>query len=123
MAFGNWTARRNQKTDEDALKPFLTYQDDKYRASYSYSVEDHPRQCVIVGRTNQETGFLRDIMGGRRFWSVKVSGTSAQKPLELSGIEQLWAEAQVEAFESDDREGVVRVYLDTLLPPNWSNMD
>lgn len=135
-----------RKVDEDTLKSFLTCQDDKYRASYGYSVEDHPRQCVIVGTTNQETGFLRDITGGRRFWPVKVSGVSAQKPWELSGIEQLWAEAkhyyeqgeslilqgaaetaaaeaQVEAFESDDREGVVRMYLNTLLPPNWSDMD
>lgn len=56
-----------RKIDEETLKSFLSRQDDKFRASYGYSVEDHPRQCIIVGTTNQEAGFLRDITGGRRF--------------------------------------------------------
>jgi len=31
--------------------------------------------------------------------------------------------AQIEAFESDEREGLVREYLDKLLPSNWDEMD
>ena len=135
-----------KKVDEDTLKSFLTRQDDKFRASYGRVVEEHPRQCIIVGTTNQEAGFLRDTTGGRRFWPVKVNGNCEFKPWDIKDTEQTWAEAllmynsgeslildssmtdaaesaQIEAFESDEREGLVREYLDTLLPSNWYEMD
>ena len=135
-----------RKIDEETLKSFLSRQDDKFRASYGYSVEDHPRQCIIVGTTNQEAGFLRDITGGRRFWPVKTPGDTKLKPWDIDDVDQIWAEvmeyyhkgeslvlsneaekianaAQVDALESDDREGLVREYLDMLLPSNWDDMD
>ena len=31
--------------------------------------------------------------------------------------------AQIEAFESDEREGIVREYLEKLLPSNWEDMN
>ena len=135
-----------RKIDEETLKSFLSRQDDKFRASYGYSVEDHPRQCIIVGTTNQEAGFLRDITGGRRFWPIKTPGGIRYKPWNIDDVDQIWAEvmeyyhkgeslilsneaekianaAQVDALESDEREGLVREYLDKLLPPNWDQMD
>ena len=136
-----------KKTDVETVKSFLSRVDDKYRASYGLNVESHPRQCVIVGSTNTESGFLRDITGNRRFWPVRVNGESVRKPWQISGEEvlQVWAEAktvyengerlylegdvaamavseQAEAMETDDREGLVRTYLDTLLPENWDSM-
>lgn len=135
-----------KKMDVETVKSFISRTDDKYRASYGFNVESHPRQCVIVGSTNCESGFLRDITGNRRFWPVRVGGGSAKKPWEMQEVEQIWAEAivkyrageelflsgddaarafreQSEAMESDDREGLVRDYLDTLLPENWRDMD
>lgn len=135
-----------RKVDEDTLKSFLTRTDDKFRESYGYTVEDHPRQCILVGTTNQETGFLRDITGGRRFWPVNVLGETKHKPWTITDIDQIWAEAlgyyhrgellilskvaeayagiaQAHAFESDEREGVVREYLNRLLPENWDHMN
>jgi predicted P-loop ATPase len=136
-----------KKTDVEMVKSFLSRVDDKYRASYGLNVESHPRQCVIVGSTNTESGFLRDITGNRRFWPVRVNGESVKKPWQISGedVLQVWAEAkavyeggerlylegevaamavsqQAEAMETDDREGLVRTYLDTLLPENWDSM-
>lgn len=136
-----------KKTDVETVKSFLSRVDDKYRASYGLNVESHPRQCVIVGSTNTESGFLRDITGNRRFWPVRVNGESVKKPWQISGedVLQVWAEAkavyeggerlylegevaamavsqQAEAMETDDREGLVRTYLDTLLPENWDSM-
>lgn len=136
-----------KKTDVETVKSFLSRVDDKYRASYGLNVESHPRQCVIVGSTNTESGFLRDITGNRRFWPVRVNGQSEKKPWQLSGedVLQIWAEAkavyengeslflegeaaaaaafeQADAMETDDREGLVRAYLDTPLPEEWDSM-
>lgn len=136
-----------RKTDVETVKSFLSRVDDKYRASYGVNVENHPRQCVIVGSTNAETGFLRDITGNRRFWPVKVGGVSSKKSWQLTGyeVEQIWAETlvlyakgeklylegedaatavteQADAMEMDEREGLVRTYLDTLLPEKWGEM-
>ena len=136
-----------KKTDVETVKSFLSRVDDKYRASYGMNVESHPRQCVIVGSTNTESGFLRDITGNRRFWPVKVDGQSKKRPWQIaeSDVKQIWAEAvaaykagetlfledgaaamaaaeQMEAMETDDREGLVRAYLETLLPERWESM-
>jgi predicted P-loop ATPase len=135
-----------KKMDVETVKSFITRVDDKYRPSYGRTVESHPRQCVIVGSTNSDGGFLRDITGNRRFWPVRVTGNSSLKPWDLDNVDQLWAEAlagykkgeelfltgelaeeanaqQREAMESDDREGLVTGYLETLLPADWDEMD
>ena len=73
-----------KKADIETVKSFISRRDDKYRASYGITVESHPRQCVIVGTTNAENGFLRDVTGNRRFWPVAVSGTTMKKPWHLT---------------------------------------
>ena len=136
-----------RKADLDKVKAFVSRCDDKYRASFGRRVTPHPRQCVFFGTTNSENGYLRDITGNRRFWNVKVSGESKFKPWEMTAdiVAQIWAEVilmaekeplflpphlesyaqeeQREAMEQDDREGIVREYLDMLLPDAWDDMD
>jgi len=132
--------------DVETVKSFITRTDDKYRPSYGRAVESHPRQCIIVGTTNSDGGFLRDITGNRRFWPVRVSGGGKYRAWEITEIDQIWAEALVsysegeelflkgdialaafaeqrEAMENDDREGLVSEYLEALLPDNWDTMD
>jgi predicted P-loop ATPase len=137
-----------KKADIDKVKAFISRQDDKYRASFGRRVTPHPRQCVFFGTTNSETGFLRDVTGNRRFWTVKTSGNGRWKPWELTqyDVDMMWAEAlvytnegeslylsgklesyakseQSAAMERDDREGLVIAYLDMLLPAEWNSMD
>ena len=136
-----------KKMDVETVKAFITRQDDKFRHSYGYSVEDHPRQCIIVGSTNNGDGFLRDVTGNRRFWPVTCTTNSPHRPWEVeSVVPQLWAEAytlyrageklflsleeekqasmeQTAALESDVREGMIAEYLDKLLPEDWDRMD
>lgn len=137
-----------KKADIDKVKAFISRQDDKYRASFGRRVTPHPRQCIFFGTTNSENGYLRDITGNRRFWNVKVSGNGKFKPWELADevVKQIWAETAVlaklgdplyldaaleskakeeqrEAMEQDEREGLVREYLEMLLPQNWDSMD
>lgn len=148
---GNWILEISEmngirKTEVEVVKSFVTRQDDKFRQAYGVNVESHPRKCVIVGSTNSESGFLRDVTGNRRFWPVHVPGTGKYHPWELTEVDQIWAEAihlyregeelflkgkeaeeaykmQQAAMESDDREGIVEEYLDRLLPTNWAEMD
>jgi len=49
-----------------------------------------PRQCVFLGTTN-ETCFLRDRTGNRRWWPVNVGMIDLESL--RTDIEQLWAEA------------------------------
>lgn len=135
-----------KKMDVETVKSFITRTDDKYRPSYGRAVESHPRQCIIVGTTNSDGGFLRDITGNRRFWPVRVSGGGKYHAWELTETDQIWAEAivrytegeelflkgdialaafaeQRDAMENDDREGLVAEYLEEMLPDNWDTMD
>ena len=137
-----------KKADLDKVKAFVSRVDDKYRASFGRRVTSHPRQCVFFGTTNSENGYLRDITGNRRYWNIKLSGSSKYKPWQMTSelVQQIWAEVMIladageklylppdleeyakeeqrEAMEHDEREGLVRLYLDTLLPANWDEMD
>lgn len=137
-----------RKMEVEVVKGFLSRTDDKFRAAYARTVESHPRQCIIVGSTNAENGFLRDVTGNRRFWPVQITGVSPHKSWELTAdtVDQLWAEAlhhytageqlhlsgelaeaarqaQDGAIETDDRIGLVEAYLETLLPEGWERMD
>jgi|GEM_PF-2284712 len=146
LEFGELAGMR--KADTEKLKAFISRQDDKYRAAYGRTVTSHPRQCVFFGSTNSEHGFLRDVTGNRRFWPVKTPGVGAKPSWALSqdDVRQIWAEVLVfveqgevlyldselnleaqsqqrAAMEADDREGMVRDYLEIPLPENWADMD
>ena len=137
-----------RKADMDRVKAFISRQDDKFRASFGRRVTSHPRQCVFFGTTNSENGYLRDATGNRRFWNVRVDGNGKYKPWDMhqDTVDQIWAEVvmiaesgeklylepdlevlareeQVKAMEEDEREGLVRAYLETLLPEKWDDMD
>ena len=137
-----------KKADLDKMKAFISRQDDQFRAAFGRRVTHHPRQCIFIGTTNTDTGYLRDITGNRRFWNVSVTGKGSRKPWELDEltIQMIWAEVvalakagetlylpaeleayaegeQIAAMEEDEREGIVAEYLDMLLPDNWDRMD
>ena len=45
-----------KKVDVETVKAFITRQDDKFRHSYGYSVEDHPRQCMRPDDSSLRSG-------------------------------------------------------------------
>ena len=137
-----------RKAEVETLRSFLSRQNDIYRAAFGKRASPHLRQCVFFGTTNAENGYLRDITGNRRFWPVKTPGMGRKRSWELTNEEvmQIWAECLVyakqgeklhlspelekyakveqrDAMELDEREGLVREYLESLLPDNWDKMD
>lgn len=136
-----------KKVEVESVKSFLSRQKDIYRPSYGRRTVEHPRQCIIVGSTNNDTGFLRDSTGNRRFWPVIVKSIPNRSPwmLDNDTVNQVWAEAlklwkdgealylddqkvaleaveqQKLAMEADERLGMIKEFLDKPLPEDWEN--
>ena len=82
-----------KKTDITALKAFLSRSMDKKRMPYDRRPSLFPRQCVFIGTTN-DSSYLHDETGGRRFWPVNTSG-KINIPNIKKNRDMLWAEAVV----------------------------
>lgn len=88
-----------KRADVAAVKSYLSRQVDSYRAAYARISEDHPRQCVFCGTTNEDY-FLKGDTGNRRYWVIKIlpalrdypNWPEAKKDLEHER-DQIWAEA------------------------------
>uniref|UniRef100_UPI0022E6A689 virulence-associated E family protein n=1 Tax=Bacillus sonorensis TaxID=119858 RepID=UPI0022E6A689 len=138
-----------RKAEAEAVKHFISKQEDSYRVAYGRQISVFPRQCVFFGSTNDVT-FLRDRTGNRRFWPVVVAAQertkSIWKDLNQYEIDQIWAEAVVrwnekeplylsgkladaakEAQEAHTEEsakaGLIEEYLNRLLPEDWAKKD
>ena len=82
-----------RKTDEDALKSFLTRRVECYSPKYVAGEVIRPRQCIFWASTNDEEFLPRyDAAFRRRFWVVNVT-----RKVDLSWIEEhreeIWSEA------------------------------
>lgn len=138
-----------KKSEVETIKQFISKQVDIYRVSYGRRVSEFPRQCIFVGTTNEST-FLRDQTGNRRFWPVRVG---VQKPSRSlwdaqtdEYISQVWGEAlsaynvgedvwigkemeetaktiQNQHTEENPYVGMITEYLDLEVPGNWYQLD
>ena len=137
-----------KKSEVEAIKQFITKRSDRFRPAYGRRTQEFPRQCILVGSTN-ETQFLRDTTGNRRFWVVDTPNEPAHDfwtELTPEVIRLIWAEAvnlykngetlylskemekvardvQKNYEEENPKAGIVADYLDRLLPPGWEDMD
>ena len=147
IELGELTAIR--RSDTETVKGFLSKTSDKYRPAYGRYVEEHPRQCVFFGTTNEHS-FLKGFTGNRRFWIVETSvqpcRMSVKDELNEQYRDQVWAEAaynynmgeplfldpdlerlarmkqdEYNELSDDSRRGVIQEFLDTPLPLDWRN--
>lgn len=128
------------------IKSWISRTDDHYRPPYGRTVIDVPRQCVFCGSTN-DSGYLRDPSGGRRFWPIKCSNKKVNIKAFYEVREQLWAEAlsrfrsneiwdlrednlveaakeeQADRYEGDVWDPEMAEWLHRRFPPNQYNSD
>jgi len=134
-----------KKADIEATKHFLSKQEDIYRVAYGHRTSHFPRQCVFIGTTN-DSEFLRDKTGNRRFWPVDVGvnlhvknvwddikeydidqiwGEAVQlfknkEPLYLTSEENIEAQKQQEGHsEESAKAGLIEEYLNKPITENW----
>jgi hypothetical protein len=72
------------------VKDFLTRRTDTFRPAYAHHEQTFRRQCVFIATTN-DSQYLQDPTGARRFWPVYVAGL--QRDALVRDRDQLWAEA------------------------------
>ncbi len=136
------------RSETNAVKQFLSRNEDIYREPYGRRTNLFPRRCVFFGTTN-DAEFLRDRTGNRRFWPVDVGLLPPIKNVfrQLAGeVDQIWAEAymawqmgeplyltgdaeqisqaeQETHRESNAKEGIVREFLSKPIPVDWETRD
>lgn len=150
---GSWLIEMGElaalkKADRESMKNYISKTEDTYRKAYARNVTTSKRHTVFIGTTN-ETEFLSDDTGNRRYWVVDTDPAKRTKlvwrdlPTGGSAIRQIWAEAltlykagedimhltdeeraaAVEQQENHSVEdamvGVIGEFLETPLPDDW----
>jgi putative DNA primase/helicase len=132
------------KSETGAIKQFLSRTEDIYREPYGRRTKSYPRRGVFWGTTN-DSEFLKDATGNRRFWPVDVGQWKPTKsvfseleeevpqiyaeaymywqmgePLYLTGEAEVQAKEQQEHHrESNAKEGIIREFIEKPIPPDW----
>lgn len=88
------------KQEVSKIKLFCSSWKDRFRASFDRRPRDYPRQVVFIGTTN-ETHYLTDVTGNRRFWPVRCTKPLDQEWLKAN-LDQLFAEA-VHRLDQNER--------------------
>ncbi|MGI6349900.1 MAG: VapE domain-containing protein [Eubacteriales bacterium] len=136
------------KSETNAVKQFLSRAEDIYREPYGRRTRNYPRRCVFFGTTN-DSEFLRDKTGNRRFWPLDVGLQAPTKNIftQLEDeVDQLWAEAvcywqlgerlyltdeaekisrdeQESHRESSAKEGIIWEFIERPVPVDWDKRD
>ena len=100
------------KAEITTIKGFVSRPVDKVRLSYEKRAAEFPRQCVFMGSTN-ETEYLRDATGGRRFWPIACNVSEIDTARLAREISQIWAEAKAmyDAWRVQQPTGDLPLYI------------
>lgn len=139
-----------KKSEREAIKMYISKQEDIYRKAYGKNVTYKKRQNIFIGTTN-DTAFLNDSTGGRRFWVVDCGRTTNYTKI-WNGFtnyerDQVWAEAvelykggeeimkldaeieaaarkaQEEHADDDPYLGMLLEFLNTPIKNDWNTLD
>lgn len=109
---GNWIVEMGELAtmgydQNNSIKGFMSRKVDRARPAYGRTTDNFPRQCVIIGTTNDKE-YLKDPSGNRRYWPVEVTSIDLKKLKE--DRDQLFAEAKT-VYDSRAE----KLYLDSAL--------
>ena len=154
MIQGSWIVELQElnglnRSEENAVKQFLSKTDDIYREPYGRRTRRYPRRCVFFGTTNDDE-FLRDHTGARRFLPIDCRVQAPTKDVfrDLPDeVPQIWAEALAywrlgETLYLDEaevaamakqaqeahavhsaKEGLIVEFLARKVPQGWDRLD
>lgn len=94
QATGSWITELGEidatfrKSDIASLKAFITQKVDEYRIPFAKNSNKQPRRTAFIATVN-ETHYLIDDTGNRRFWTIPVIGLDYQHNIDM---QQFWAE-------------------------------
>lgn len=135
-----------KKAEGQAVKQFITKEEDTFRAAYGHYIVTTKRQCIFVASSNDFMFLRGDNGGNRRFWPVPtlVNPVTHDVYADLTAEtrDQIWAEAvyhydngetlfpdrklkalaldmQLRHTEQDERVGIIHKYLETEFPKTW----
>ena len=137
-----------RKAEAETIKLYVSKQTDRFRPAYGRRTQEFPRQCIFIGTTN-ESQFLRDTTGNRRFWVVDTPNDPTRdmwEELTPEVVRLIWAEAvnfykqgeklylpkeleskareiQESYEEENPKAGIIADYLERLLPADWDSLD
>lgn len=109
------------RADVSRVKVFIGEAISRFREPYARKNTPHPRRCGLGGTTN-ETEFLRDPTGSRRFWLLAVLGELRVELLTDELVASLWAEA-VSLYRSGLRWWDEGLEVDALLKSNEEHFE
>ncbi|WP_436357947.1 VapE domain-containing protein [Brevundimonas sp. CEF1] len=100
------------KAEVTTIKGFISRQTDKVRMAYDRRATEFQRQCVFLGSTN-ETEYLRDNTGGRRFWPIACSVEEIDTDRLAGEVDQIWAEAKAmyDHMRQEHPTGTLPLYM------------
>lgn len=137
------------RSEVGRIKQFLSQSEDIFRVPYGRRTDLYPRRCVFFGTSNNSE-YLRDSTGGRRFWPVDVGVQPHAKTVwaDLTDdvVGEIWAEAvvlwrlgeplyltgeaadiaqaqQEDHRERSPREGIILEFVERKVPKDWSKWD
>ena len=115
--------------EAEAVKAYITSQEDSYRPPYAKHVQTIPRRCMFIGTTNNPQ-FLTDKTGNRRFYPVKVQSSAYalyDNEEEIKEyIRQCWAEAvylfkegKLQPFAKKEVLSQIRAAQEAAMEDDW----
>lgn len=136
-----------KSTEVELMKNFISAMEDKVRLPYERVPRHFKRTCIFIGTTN-DTEYLIDLTGNRRFFPIPLKNEPKYNWSELTDElrQQVWAEAKViydngeslflpkemeeiaesyreEVMEKDLIHEQIQTFLDMDIPRNWDDME